>query len=144
MAFDRHAPVRSLMATDLLTATPDTEVEEVRNCFTRHGIHHLPVVSEEGELLGILSHTDLFKAAPWDAESLRTQVGDLMTEDPVVVREDDPLELAVALLAGGVFHALPVVDDEGYLSGILTTSTILRTLIDEEDLTFIDGDAGDA
>jgi len=133
MSFDRHAPVRSLMATEVLTATPDTPLDEARDCFMRSGVHHLPVVAGDGALLGILSHTDLYKARPTDPRSATATVADLMTGRPVSVRADDPLELAVALLAGGVFHAVPVVDAAGYLVGLLTTSDVLRALIPEDE-----------
>ena len=143
MSFDRHAPVESLMATEVLTATPDTPLDDVRECFMRSGVHHLPVVADDGELLGIVSHTDLYKCRPTDPDSGVATVADLMTDRPVSVRADDPLELAVALLAGGVFHAVPVVDSAGYLVGLLTTSDILRTLIPEDDEDDSDDDDDD-
>jgi len=131
MSFDRHALVGSLMATEVLTATPDTPLDEVRECFIRSGVHHLPIVADDGELLGILSHTDMYKVRPTDGAD--ATIAELMTERPVSVRADDPLELAVALLAGGVFHAVPVVDSGGFLVGLLTTSDILRSLIPEDE-----------
>ncbi|TNF26075.1 MAG: CBS domain-containing protein [Deltaproteobacteria bacterium] len=147
MSFDRHAPVGSLMATELLTATPDTGLDEARECFMRSGVHHLPIVDDDGELLGILSHTDLYKCRASEPGAAAKTVADLMTDRPVSVRPDDPLELAVALLAGGVFHAVPVVDDDEFLVGLLTTSDILRSLIpeaeDDEDDDFDDEDDDD-
>lgn len=127
MTLDRHAPVSTVMSSDLLTATPDTSVDEVRAVLEARGFHHLPVVDEGGHLLGLISHTDVGRATARD-----TTVSHLMRGGaPVTVRADDHLELAIAMLASGGFHALPVVDEEGLLAGLVTTSDLLRRLIAE-------------
>lgn len=129
MTLDRHAPVSTVMSADLLTATPDTSLEEVRDVLKERGFHHLPVVDEDGRLLGLISHTDVGRAKPGDVT-----VAHLMRDGaPVTVRADDHLELAIAMLAGGSIHALPVIDDDGFLAGIVTTSDLLRRLIAEPD-----------
>jgi CBS domain-containing protein len=55
-------------------------------------------------------------------EGFVTTVGDLMTTEVVQVRETDPIARARRLLRSQAFHALPVVDDWGYLTGIVTSS----------------------
>ncbi len=121
------APVSSLMAIDILTAGVDAPAHALREQIREHGYHHLPVVDDRGILLGILSHVDLARA---DGEE--TTAAELMYEAPAVIRPDAPLAMAVAILAGGVFHALPVVDDEGGLCGLLTTSDLMRAWLAEQ------------
>lgn len=56
-----HAPVKAYMSTDVITSTPTTPLEEIKNTIINHNIGRLPIV-EEGELVGIISRTDIIKA----------------------------------------------------------------------------------
>ena len=140
MKLDAQAPVRTLMATTVVSLSPSHRVWEARELFKSCRLHHLPVIDDERRLVGIVSHTDLYRIGldetfPEDApKGARTAannrvVRSLMRREPVTIGPDEPLELAVSILAEGAFHALPVVDDEDRLVGIITTSDILRRLL---------------
>lgn len=49
----------ALMATDLVTVTPDTPLDEAADLMRQHAVHHLPVVSAAGEVVGIVTTSDL-------------------------------------------------------------------------------------
>ena len=53
-------------------------------------------------------------------------VHEIMTRDPMVVRADDDLVSVLALFDGRDFNAVPVVDVEGYLLGVVTKLSLLR------------------
>ncbi len=55
-----NTPVADIMATELVTVTPETSVDECMNLMTDHKIRHLPVL-ENGQLVGLVSIGDLVK-----------------------------------------------------------------------------------
>jgi CBS domain-containing protein len=55
------ARVRDVMTSDVITASPDAEIQEVMNIMTEHRIRHLPVV-EGGDLCGMISIGDVVSA----------------------------------------------------------------------------------
>ena len=99
-------------------------------------LRHLPVVDDEGHVVGILSDRDVRTALgdpveatlrwPRDAPGIRVSLA--MTPDPIVIRDDAPLSVAVAHLLNRGIGALPVVDGEGRLTGILSYIDVLRAL----------------
>jgi CBS domain-containing protein len=98
------------------------------------GVRHLPIVDAEGRVIGMLSDRDV-RAAVGDPvaalreetyeETLALSVNELMTENPITARPDQPLDaLAWALLDERV-GAVPVVDDAGILVGIVSYIDVL-------------------
>jgi len=56
-----EAPVAERMTTDLVTATPDDNVEHVMGLMTQHHIRHLPIL-DDGKLAGVISIGDIVKS----------------------------------------------------------------------------------
>ena len=133
-----HAPVRHVMTHDPLCVEVDTPPSVARRLLANHPFHHLPVV-RDGRIVGILSLADLLPhalaayvadAATVDAHlDAVTRLDRLMTHEPETVGPDDSLLRAATLLADGRFHAVPVVDGQGAVLGILTTTDIVRHFI---------------
>ena len=83
------------------------------------------IVSGE-RLVGIFTDRDaVLKAAGSDLTSLR--VGDLMTPDPVVLRHDDPIAVAIHKMAVGGFRHIPIVED-GRPTGVVTARDVFAHL----------------
>ena len=55
--------VREIMTAPVLTAHPDWTLQECSKRMAQHHIHHMPVADPEGNLTGIISATDIFRAA---------------------------------------------------------------------------------
>jgi CBS domain-containing protein len=55
--------VREIMTAPIITARPDWTLQECSQKMQAHNFHHMPVVDEEGGLIGIISATDIFAAA---------------------------------------------------------------------------------
>ena len=65
----KETMIRDIMTNNAVTADPDWTLIECSVQMQKHNIHHLPVVNQSHELLGIISVTDLFFAAEeigWD------------------------------------------------------------------------------
>lgn len=88
-------------------------------------IYTLPVLSSSKQLVGVVSLRDLMKAAG------RTKLSKLMLE-PLSVNASDDEEFAARTCADLKVLALPVVDNEDRLVGILTVDDALRILEEEE------------
>lgn len=55
--------VREIMTAPVITAKPEWTLKECSVKMGKHNIHHMPVADKDGELIGIISATDIFRAA---------------------------------------------------------------------------------
>lgn len=114
------------MVQDPVTVTPDATIDQLDELCGQFKVSGLPVVDEEGKLLGIITNRDLrfLPANQWST----TRVGDYMTPMPLITgpvgisRED-----AKALLAKHRIEKLPLVDDQGKLAGLITVKDFVKT-----------------
>ncbi len=131
----RNLRVHDLMTTDVESVPIDAPPSAVRELLRRRSYHHVPVVDGE-RLVGILSSVDLalfgLDAYVPDHATVNAhldaafRLADLISDDLTTVFPDDPATLAAERLAEGAFHALPVVDRDGRLKGILTSTDLVR------------------
>jgi acetoin utilization protein AcuB len=122
-----------------LTVKPDAPVDATLKRMKEERIRRFPVVGDEGELVGIVSQTDLLYAAPSPATSLsvyemhylysRIEVSQVMTEDVITVEHDDPIEEAARLMVDHRIGGLPVMRD-GNLVGIITETDIFKAFME--------------
>ncbi|MDY7081595.1 MAG: CBS domain-containing protein, partial [Halobacteria archaeon] len=59
---DDDEPIRELMSTNLIVADPDMKVNDAARVILRSGIQKLPVVDDDGHLVGIISNTDVIRS----------------------------------------------------------------------------------
>lgn len=117
--------VRDVMSVRLLTVRPDTPVREIARTMVRNRIGGVPVLDDEGGILGIVSGSDLqplHDGAPRGA--VRT-AGDVMTRQVVTLPDDVSVTLAARMLRRSRVKRAPVVR-AGRAVGIVTTSDLLR------------------
>ena len=131
----RPRVVRDLMTPDPPVATADTTVADVFRLVTEGPVDHVPVVDRAGRLLGTVSGRDLLHSMPppavapgGQARFFARRVGDVMVEALLSVDEDDPPELALALMASERLLALAVVDGGGRPVGILSIEDVAAAL----------------
>lgn len=128
----RNISIDTLMTPDPVTVSPQTSAVEARRLLDNHVIHHLPVV-EDGRLVGVVSSSDFLKLHLFDAEMsliTRTTVDQIMETNITVIEAGSTLRDAAEKLAMGSFHALPVVDRQRRLVGIVTSSDLIGELLD--------------
>lgn len=106
------------------------ELSDVHRAMTDGGFHHVPVVRGD-KLVGIVSSTDLLRVSYEYGPDAHVTIEQLMKADPITLREDHQVRDAVEAFTSGVFHSLPVVDDEDTLVGLVTTTDVLRHVIEE-------------
>jgi IMP dehydrogenase len=114
------------MVSDPVTVGPDATLAELDALCGKYRVSGLPVVDGDNRLLGIITNRDLRFVAPGDFAVRR--VHEVMTPMPLVtapvgiLRED-----AAALLAKHKIEKLPIVDEAGRLSGLITVKDFVKT-----------------
>ncbi|NPA80759.1 MAG: IMP dehydrogenase [Thermotogae bacterium] len=123
---------RAWMVSNPYTISPDSPVSAARRMMQEKGISGIPVVGEDGKLLGIITRRDIRFA---DAG----KVGDYMTpfERLVVARSGIGWQEAREILKESKIEKLPVIDDEGRLVGLITAKDVFNTL--SADNAVLDG-----
>jgi CBS domain-containing protein len=127
----RDIAINRIMTTDPVTVRPDDSVARAKQLLESLDIHHLPVV-EDGILVGILSSADLLKLniLQEKAEALAAiRVSQIMEPDPVTLDIFADLIDVASALTNGSFHALPVVEADNVLVGIVTSSDLINHLL---------------
>lgn len=124
-AKDRWSRVEHMMSTDLVTAQPDEPVKLVRSLLLWSNVRHIPVETNDGTLLGVVSSESLLaKLGPGDGDN-DLRAADVMERDPPTVTPDTPVADAIALLASRDLTCLPVLAN-GKLVGIVTDRDCLK------------------
>ena len=137
----RNEPVSKIMSTNLVTVHHGDPISKVRELIREHGIHHVPVVSGQ-KLVGMISNSDVLRVSFGDAFQTDQRAVDaaldhtmtieqLMQKDPISVRENAPIREAAAVLVKGDFHSLPVVSEGNKLVGLVTSTDLIRYLLEQ-------------
>jgi len=129
---------RDLMTEAPATVRPTSTVRSAVEILQALDVRHLPVVNEDGELVGMISDRDL------RALSIPTLVGDeyvgdlrtaleasvssIMSTGVISVEAESAVAEIVDLLLDNRIGAVPVTDEEGVLIGIVSYVDILRRL----------------
>ena len=83
------------------------------------------LVTDGGQLVGIFTDRDaVLKVAGQPAEGMR--LADVMTRDPVVLRHDDSVAVAIHKMAVGGFRHIPIVDGGGLPTGVVAARDVFR------------------
>ena len=132
--------VGSWMSNDVITVAPGSSPVEAANLMKKYNIRRLPVVQEDGQLVGMLTIGDVRQAAASDADSLsiwelhdllaRLKVKRVMTANPITVQAGDTVATAAKLMLDHKVGGLPVTDPvTNHLKGIITESDIFRLVV---------------
>lgn len=116
--------VKTIMTTKLITVSPSSNLAQVRELFLKHKIHHLPVV-ESRKLVGILTTYDLWKNKIAPEDYKKALVREFMTSAVAKIGPLDKIGTAAEIFLDNRFHALPVVDEQNQLLGIVTSFDVL-------------------
>jgi IMP dehydrogenase len=110
------------MILDPITISPHDTVEDARRMMARYSIGGIPVVNESGKLVGIVTNRDVRFELGGD-----TPIRTMMTSDALVTAPvGTTLDEAVQILQRHKIEKLPVVDEQGYLKGLITFKDIRK------------------
>ena len=101
-------------STKALTVAPGDPVSLAVHFMREHNTECVLVRDKSGTIVGILTERDiLMKAAGPNRDLMAMAVKDIMTPDPVMLREEDTLAVALHKMAVGGFRHIPFVDHDG-------------------------------
>jgi CBS-domain-containing membrane protein len=142
--------VRDVMTTQVVTVRKTTRYKEVARLMTEYKVNAMPVVTDKGRVIGMVSEADMLRkqerafrrfgtGLPRRTRHQREQAeartaGGLMTSPAITIHPDAPLGSAARLMNGHNIRRLPVVDASGELIGIVSRRDLLSVFLlsDEE------------
>ncbi|RMF45915.1 MAG: CBS domain-containing protein [Deltaproteobacteria bacterium] len=142
-----------IMTREVHSVTTSTPVDELARTFVELNKNALPVLDEDGRLVGLVSQNDLieqdkplhiptvitlFDAVIYlegekkfreqlEKMSART-VGEICRPDPVTCREETPVAEVARLMVDHAAHLVPVVDEERRVKGVVARLDIIRSM----------------
>ena len=142
-----------VMTKDIITVKRGTTVRELAELFTVKRVSSFPVVDDDGDLIGIVTETDLVeqdkslhiptvislfdwviylesdKKFEKELKKVTGQtVGDIYTADVTAVNSASPLSAVADIMSSKKIHAVPVVDGKK-LVGVVSRIDLIRTMI---------------
>jgi len=131
--------IADFMTRELHTLGTKDTLYQARNLMMEANIRHVPIVSGEGELVGLVTHRDVLAAADSDLAALRDDervrresevpLSDVMTTGLISVDETVGLRAAALHLQKYKHGCLPVVATDGKLMGIITETDYVAIAI---------------
>jgi CBS domain-containing protein len=140
---------RDLMVSPVVTVQPSASVKEVAKLLLEQGISAVPVVDDQGKLVGVVSEGDLLhrpeigseRRRSWwllgltDEETLAAEyvkahahkVADVMTRKVITAATDASLHELATLMEANAIKRVPIVED-GRLVGIVSRANLVRAL----------------
>ncbi len=117
--------VRSIMTKDPITVAPNSKISEAVAILKKYKIEHLPVVDESNYLTGIVSFYDLWQLNKLHDEYDKIEIKDIMTKSVAKLGPDDKVGSVAEIFLENLFEAIPIVNDENKLVGIVTLVDVI-------------------
>ena len=132
--------IKDLMTKDVVTISEEKTMLEARELMLSKNYRRIPVVDDIMRIRGIITDGDVGRTQPSDASTLskyeasyllsKLKVKDIMTKAVITVRDNDGIEMAAYQLYKNKIGALPVVDEDNKLCGIITDSDVFKAFVD--------------
>jgi CBS-domain-containing membrane protein len=132
----RNMTVGELMSKPVVTVTPETTVEALRELMTAHDFNAFPVANDAGVLLGLVTRLDLFRTyllqyarfLPAIEETWVSSVGAIMSRGVIALYTTEPALKAIALMVEHRIRTIPIVTDT-------VAGTVVVAVVTRRDLT---------
>ncbi|MDX8409584.1 MAG: CBS domain-containing protein, partial [Mariprofundales bacterium] len=127
---------RQVMTAPVVLVSAQASLKEAFNLFRQHAFRHLPVVADDGVLIGIVSDRDIFHCiCPLDAEGgcctmaqQQREVADVMQDRVLTAVVDTDARTIARLFVERHIGAVPIMEEHAVV-GIITRSDILRAVM---------------
>jgi CBS domain-containing protein len=141
-----------IMTTKVHTVHPDTEIKALAKTFVEHNVNAMPVVDDEGKLVGMVTQTDLveqdkplhiptvislfdwviyLESPKKFMEEVRKvtarKVGEICSKDVITCTADTPVATVASLMVDNKVHLVPVVSDDRVI-GVVARLDIIRSM----------------
>jgi FOG: CBS domain len=127
--------VGDVMTREVVSLSPRHNFEDAVNLISNRHFRHFLVI-DNGHIVGIVSDRDVLRGLARTDNWHKKQVSEFMTLDPITVRPDSSLSVAIATMLDKTINCLPVVANDGTVCGILTSTDLLKAY--HKDLESVD------
>lgn len=131
--------VKERMSHPVITIFPESTMQDALNLMKKEHVRRLPVVNRRGELIGIITETDLDRASPSEATTLsvweirelvsKVKVEKIMARDVITIEDTTPIEEAARIMSDSDISGLPVMHD-GKLVGLITETDLFKVFLE--------------
>lgn len=133
MRLHRTLTCGQIMSRDVVAVTASTDIARVRTLLQDHGHRLVPVIDDRRCVLGGIDATAFLRDRSWmrvHGFRLRPRrtTADIMTRGIPTATADMPVDMLLNLLSSGDVHAVPIIDQERRLVGIVTQTDMLAAL----------------
>jgi CBS domain-containing protein len=136
------ATVNDVMTTRVVAVRKNVQFKDIATLLTRYRISALPVLDDDGTVIGVVSEADLLckealtaamgaraaRPGPYHDDFARAAAvvaADLMTTPPVTITPGEPVTGAARLMYNARVKRLPVIRENGHLAGIVSRADVL-------------------
>jgi CBS domain-containing protein len=126
------------MSPQVVVARENTNAEQISTRLLAGEFNGVPVVDDNGSVVGIVTAFDILKAIQGGNKKLNTMVArDIMTPNPSVVKPDASVDEVISIMVQKEIELVPVVEDDNSkkLVGVVARLDILREKLNEGFLT---------
>ena len=107
-----------------VTCKESEAVQAIAERIVTRSVNHIIVVDNQGKLNGIVTSWDITRALAQGKKAL----ADIVTRQVITAKADEPLETASKRMAQHNISALPVIDNERKVLGIVTSEDVSKLL----------------
>lgn len=125
---------KDLMSPQVVVARENTNAEQISTRLLAGEFNGVPVVGDNGSVVGIVTALDILKAIQGGNKKLNTMVArDIMTPDPAVVKQDASVDEVISIMVQKEIELVPVIEDDNSkkLVGVVARLDILREKLNE-------------
>jgi CBS domain-containing protein len=134
--FEKEYPmkIQDIMSAEPSTVTPDTPITEAARLMKDHNVGMLPVVESQDSprLIGVVTDRDITIRHVAEGHLRDCPVREAMTDNVLTCTADDNVEQAMSLMANEQVRRIPIVDERGYLVGVVSQADIVLEAGDDQ------------
>ena len=119
--------VADVMTSKVVTLSPHHSFSEAANLMNDRYFRHCVVVDARGQIVGVISDRDILRTLARNPNARSKSLDQIMTHNPVTVRRNTPIADAVSKIVSKRINCLPVVEEDGSVCGIVTSTDLLKS-----------------
>ena len=128
---DMGPPVSSIASHNPIVLKPSNTVADAIKVMAENNIGAVVIVDENFRPIGIFTERDLLiKVCAKGLDPAKVRLEEVMTKDPVTIKEDTPVMQALEIMMNFGFRHLPIVDDNGVLVGIVSIRDLSKPMME--------------
>ena len=121
------AEVADVMTGKVVTFSPHHTFDDAVSLMNDRYFRHCVVVDTRRSVLGVISDRDILRALARNPNARSKSLDQIMTRNPITVKRNTPIVDAVSKMLSKRINCLPVVEDDGTVCGIVTSTDLLKS-----------------